>query len=148
MKRITFICSGNTCRSPMAEVILKNKIKNTGFKGFKVTSAGIATYGGDKISENSALALKSLGYSVKNFKSKRATALLLLESDLILCMTTEQKKHIKCYPNVYSLAEFTGGSDVLDPYGMGLNEYIKVSHQIEDACNIIIEKLIEQGERK
>ncbi len=148
MKRITFVCTGNTCRSPMAEIILKNKIKCSGLKGVKVTSAGLSANDGDKISKNSMLALKNLGYSVKGFKSKRLTAMLMLKSDLVICMTYEHKMYIQNFPNVFTLNEFTGVGEITDPYGKDLSEYVKTSHKIEDACNVIIEKLLEEVDKK
>ena len=94
--------------------------------------------------KNSVKALKSMGYITRNFRSKQVDAKLLLESDLILCMTTSHKQYISAFPNVYSIAEYVGTSDVSDPYGMDLNEYVRVSHQIEDACNVILDKILEK----
>lgn len=142
-KRILFVCTGNTCRSPMAEIILKNKLKYAGITGIRVSSAGLSATDGAKMSKNSFEALKLLGYKPYGFKSKQITVELIKKSDLILCMTASHKLALSTFNNVYTIKEAVGGEDILDPYGGNINVYIKTSHQLEDACNLIIEKILE-----
>ena len=143
-KKILFVCTGNTCRSPMAEVILKNKLKQVGITNVKVWSAGLNTTDGLKMSENSSKALKLMGYRPYGFKSRQLTRQMLEKSSLVICMTESHKNALYGIKNVYTIKEVTGLDDVIDPYGGNINVYIKTSHQIEDACNVIIEKLLEQ----
>ena len=143
-KTIVFVCTGNTCRSPMAEIILKNKLKLAGITNIRVSSAGLNANLGDKISPNSAKALKQLGYKVGAFKSKPLTPELVGKSDLIICMTESHKRCLYGLNGVCTISELTGQRDVLDPFGGSLALYIETSHQLEDACNIILNKILEE----
>ena len=129
----------------MAEIILKQKLKLAGVKGIVVRSAGLSATDGKKMSANSFRALKLMGYKPYGFKATRATGAKLIKSDLVICMTKEHKDYIKNFPNVYAMSEITG-FDIADPYGGDMTVYIRTSHEIEDACNIILQKLIEEGE--
>lgn len=145
MKRIKilFVCTGNTCRSPMAEVILRRKLKNAGIEGVISKSAGLMAEVGAPMSENSRKALKTLGYRAGKFGASRVDAKMLRQSDLVVCMSASHKIPLANFPNVITVKEITGGTDVIDPYGADVFTYVKVACQIEDACNKILEKIIE-----
>ena len=142
MRKIVFVCTGNTCRSPMAEIIMKNKIKSAGITDVRVTSAGLSAQTGAKMSENSFKALKALGLKPYGFKSKPLTKKLLFTADVIICMTSEHKRYLSGYENVVTVSELTGLEDVPDPYGGSLEIYKATSRHLDDACEIILSKIV------
>ncbi|MED3623857.1 low molecular weight protein arginine phosphatase [Neobacillus thermocopriae] len=144
MQRILFVCTGNTCRSPMAEAILKHK----NLEGIEVKSAGIYASGGSEASPNAKLVLD------KNQISHNHRSTLLSEkevnwADLILTMTSSHKYAIQQqYPQaiekVYTLKEFIGeerDQDVVDPYGGSLAIYEQTFQELQQLIDKAIEKL-------
>ena len=148
MKRILFVCTGNTCRSPMAEIILKDKFKKHQIKDVQVRSAGLMVNPGDKINVNSRKALKLLGLKASGFKPKQLTEQMLKSFDLVLCMTAEHKRYLSGYKNVFTLGETVGMLDVPDPYGKNEQAYLETAKTLDKACEIILKNIIKiKGEK-
>lgn len=133
MKKILFVCTGNTCRSPMAEAIF-NAAAPGGFCAF---SAGIAAPCGKPVSENSVSALKEIGIQT-NHKSVPVTKELLEDYDYIVGMTgNHANKLIADYPD-FTEKIFAFPFDVGDPYGCDLAVYRKCREQIQHGIDMII----------
>ncbi|HHY73838.1 MAG TPA: low molecular weight protein arginine phosphatase [Bacillus bacterium] len=143
MRKILFICTGNTCRSPMAEAILRHRTNNR----YEVKSAGIFAHDGSTASPHSIEVLKKQSISIDH-KSKQLTTELVTWSDLILTMGKSHKEMIlerypKAFDKVFSLKEFAQNKkvDIADPYGGTLDDYEKTFQEIDEAIAKLIEKL-------
>ena len=133
MKKIIFVCTGNTCRSPMA-MFLFNKIAKERNLDWIADSAGLAAYG-DQINPNSAKSLAKIGIINTNYTSKGLTYYMVDEADLIVVMTTERKSALlNAGVNSEKITVLADG--IPDPYGgdeeLYLNCLEKISEGIEE----------------
>jgi protein arginine phosphatase len=144
MQRILFVCTGNTCRSPMAEAILKSKK----IDGLEVKSAGIYAATGSEASAHAKQVLRS-----HHIEHNHSSTMLNIESvqwaDLILTMTGSHKNAILqqysgASGKVFTLKEFTGEGydvDVVDPFGGNLAIYQETYQELEKLITKAIEKM-------
>jgi protein-tyrosine phosphatase len=128
----------------MAEIIMKNKMKDAGVTDFRVTSAGVAAVLGGKMSKNSFEALKSMGYKPYGFKSKPLTDKLVRSADMVICMSASHKAFMKGYDNIYTMNELAMLGDIPDPYGGNKDVYERVAYIISASCEIILSRIINQ----
>ena len=134
--KVMFVCTGNTCRSPMAEAILRS-IKPE----HEVISRGTSVFGIHPAAENANRALAEMSIDLSEHVSIQLEAEDIWENDLVITMTREQCEFLReLIPmekqKIHSLGELAGsGEDVTDPYGG--------DREVYRACAAQIKKLIE-----
>jgi glycine hydroxymethyltransferase len=137
MKRILFVCTGNICRSPMAEGMMRELVK--GRTDVVVLSAGVSAPRGSSASRSAVDALCELGIDLASFRSQPVTGELLEQCTHVFTMTREHRRVIDLLfpehsPKVRLLGEFfRGGGDVPDPIGQGLTVYKRCRDVIKSA---------------
>lgn len=135
MIEICFVCTGNTCRSPMAERIARKMAKAKKMKDIKFSSAGIFAKG-DNISEKAVLTLKKMGY---DSRSRKSVLLKKTKPNVIyVALTDDHKKYIPA-KRVISFEELSGA--VPDPYGQDIEVYEKTAKEIEKNIEVLLEKI-------
>ena len=140
--KIIFVCTGNTCRSPMAEFILKDYLKKRRLTNFSVSSAGLDTVKGSGMSPAARAALAYLDVAQSKHRSRQLTPAAVKNADLIVCMTMAHKEAILsktgALDKVKTFGEITGGKDVADPYGADVETYIAVAKYLSYGCNDVV----------
>ena len=142
-KKVLFVCTGNTCRSPMAEYLLRSKIKKQKIRWWDVASCGINAELGGTISPNSKTALLEVGIAADNFAPRQLTQKIINSSTIVICMTQRQKQMLEDCGNVFCIKDVCG-YDVPDPYGMNLEAYRTARDALSHACDILIKDYISQ----
>lgn len=136
---VMFVCTGNTCRSPMAEFLFKAYLKEKKRDGdFVVSSAGLEAAKGDTMTKNAADALEILGVKHNaERKAKTFTVQMSLDTDLIVGMTDEHA--MRCdSDNAISYVDVIG-RPVSDPYGYDTPTYVKCAEMIKSGFDKILE---------
>ncbi len=144
---ILFVCTGNTCRSPMAAALM-NKIAVENNLDVRIESAGIFAAAGQKASDNAVKAAAEMGADLSEHISKPITRELLDASDIILAMTEEHKRLLKpeAGSKVYTLCEYAGtDGSVSDPYGGDLDVYRECARRLYGALLKVSEKIAQSG---
>ncbi len=151
MKTILFLCTGNVCRSPMAEGLFRHAVKGRG--EFRILSAGIGAIDGQLPTNHSVQAMHEIGIDISRQRSRALTGELVRSADLILGMTHSHTDTVALlYPSAaektFLLREFDETlepyeKDISDPIGSPYPIYVECRDQIEQGIVTLL-KFMEQ----
>jgi protein-tyrosine-phosphatase len=147
---ILFVCTGNTCRSPMAEALFKYLLEKNQVEGIHAGSAGTAAFPGQNASRQAERVMEEMGISLVGHRSRLIDEDLLDKADLILTMTDRHKtfvqaQHPSVWKKVHTLKEYVGmkQKDISDPFGHSDEVYRKAAREIQEALEKLLDKLSE-----
>jgi RpiB/LacA/LacB family sugar-phosphate isomerase len=153
MKTILFVCTGNVCRSPMAEGLFRRAAAGRG--DFKVLSAGLGAGEGEPPSPNAVRVMQELGIDISGTRSRPLTAEMVREADYIFPMThghadTLVVLYRQAVEKIFLLREFddtleTFEKDIRDPIGGSYEVYQHCRDQIEQGIASVLHFIL-QGE--
>ncbi len=152
MKTILVICTGNTCRSPMAEAWLNARLAAY---DWWAKSAGVAAWPGQPASPEAVAAMKELDINLSAHASRPLTEELVHEADILLAMTQGHCHEIlRRFPeaaNKTFLLDSFGAApprDVPDPYGGTLDDYRRTRGALAAALGDFLVWLADRGNLK
>ena len=148
--RIVFVCTGNTCRSPLAEVIARDLIRTRELENMVVESAGIAAYPGDPASPEAINAAGDNGLDLTSHRSRPLSREVVDAADLILAMTPGHVTVVEASGdkgNTHLLSDFSaadggaGPEGVPDPFGGGPEAYIETFQTLERLVGTALDRI-------
>lgn len=153
--RICFVCTGNICRSPMAEVILRQLVEEAGFAAdFSISAAGTGEWHvGEQADPRTREALERAGYSGAPSRARRFELAWFDDYDLLITFDRGQRRILRSWaptPDdralIRPLLSFLDGGppddEVLDPYYGSEELFDQVRDQIADACRALLAQMI------
>lgn len=145
------VCSGNTCRSPMAEGLLRRllaeklacRADELGQKGYHVESAGTGASGGAPASPEAVDALRPRGIDISGHRSRPLSLEQINRADYIFTMTGRQFEAIRAMtPHVEPRLRMVDDTDIGDPIGGSQADYAQCADQIEQALRQRLEEVL------
>ncbi len=156
---ILLVCTGNTCRSPMAAGILKKMLVEEGIKGVSVLSAGTAALEGMPATDLAVETSSEWGIDIASHRSRPVTDELVAKADLILTMTPEHREEVLLHDPAAASRTFLLKSFpvpvredpsffIRDPIGGGPEEYQRSFLEIEESLRRIFSAILQRAGKR
>ena len=166
IKTILFVCTGNTCRSAMAEGIFKKMLKERteDDSKFNIISAGISAFPGMSPTSEAISVMFEQDIDISQHRTQTLQEELIKKADLILVMTNEHKEYIhKEFPfaqnKIFLLKKFTltnkskssqnneRNYEIIDPIGRKIEFYRVIARELKEKLEKILDKILEENNK-
>jgi len=155
MKRILFVCTGNICRSPLAEALLKRALHERAVEDVSVESAGTGAWDGAPASEGAYLVALERGLDLSGHRARLLTREIVEDAAMILTMARHHRARVHELGGegrVHVLGEYAGkageDAEVGDPFGGDLEVYRDTCAELEALIATVADRLAAEARRE
>lgn len=137
MKKIMFVCSGNTCRSPLAEGLFKKYLKDNNIDSIDVSSAGVNVFPGDEVDVRMALVAISKGIDISLHRARKVNPEHIMTTDLFVCLNDECSKTLAKQCDKNKIITF----DISDPYNKSVEKYESCCKELQQIFPEVLHRI-------
>jgi len=145
LSTVLFVCTGNTCRSPMAAALFQAYARRAGRDDIHAESAGLAALVGSPATEEARRTAADVA-SLEGHRARQIDDALVARADLVVAVTREHARRLRaCFPDaadrIIATADLPGGADVSDPYLLSQKAYDRTRRSLERVFPALLAEL-------